>query len=104
MGDRSLLVEVGDGISPAVNRSVQKLFTGMDLHRFKGILDLVPGYRIPAVIYDPLRISLDEIKAGIFEIWRDPDQFHLPHPQTVKIPVVYGGEYGPDLQLGGPIS
>ena len=99
MGDRSLLVEVGDGISPIVNRSVQKLFTGMDLQRFKGVLDLIPGYRTLTVTYDPLRVSLDEIKAVIIDIWSDPDQFHLPDPRTVKIPVVYGGEHGPDLKL-----
>ena len=50
------------------------------------------------VIYDPLCISLDEIKAGIKDIWNNPEQSRLPHPQTVKIPVVYGGEQGPDLQ------
>ncbi len=99
MGDRSLLVEVGDGISPLVNRSVQKLFTGMDLQRFKGVLDLIPGYRTLTVTYDPLCVSLDEIKNWIIDIWSDPDQFHLPDSRTVKIPVVYGGEYGPDLQL-----
>ena len=99
MGDRSLLVELGDDISPAVNQKVQELFSAIDRQRFKGILDLVPSYRSLLIIYDPLCISLDEIKAGIKEIWNNPDQSRLPQPQTVKIPVVYGGEYGPDLEL-----
>ena len=98
MGDRSLLVELGDEISPSVNQRVQELFTAIDRQRFNGILDLVPGYRSLLVIYDPLCISLDEIKAGIKDIWNNPDQSRLPQPQTVKIPVVYGGEQGPDLQ------
>ena len=99
MGDRSVLVDLGDEISPAVNQRVQELFTGMDLHRSKGILDLVPSYRSLMVIYDPLRISFDEIKGGIEDIWKNPDQSLLPQPQTVNIPVVYGGEHGPDLPL-----
>jgi KipI family sensor histidine kinase inhibitor len=99
MGDRSLLVELGDDISPAVNQKVQELFSAIDRQRSKGILDLVPSYRSLLMIYDPLCISLDEIKAGIKDIWDNPDQSRLPQPQTVKIPVVYGGEYGPDLQL-----
>ena len=98
MGDRSLLVELGDEISPAINQSVQELFSGIDSNPSKGILDLVPSYRSLLVIYDPLCISLDEIKAGITDIWKNPDQCRLPQPQTVKIPVVYGGERGPDLQ------
>jgi KipI family sensor histidine kinase inhibitor len=99
MGDRSLLVELGDEISPAVNQKVQELFSAIDRQRSKGILDLVPSYRSLLVTYDPLCISLDEIKAGIKDIWNNPDQSRLPQPQTVKIPVVYGGEHGPDLQL-----
>jgi inhibitor of KinA len=99
MGDRSLLVELGDEISPDVNKRVLELFTGMDLQRSKGILDLVPSYRSLLVIYDPLRISLDGIKTEIEGVWKNPDQFLLPQPQTVKIPVVYGGDHGPDLQL-----
>ena len=99
MGDRSLLVELGDEISPTVNQRVQELFTGIDLNRSKGILDLVPSYRSLLVIYDPLCISVTEIKAAVEDIWENPNQCRLPQPQTVKIPVVYGGERGPDLQL-----
>ena len=99
MGDRSLLVELGDEISPAVNQRVQELFSAIDRQRSKGILDLVPSYRSLLMIYDPLCISIDEIKAGIKDIWNNPDQSRLPQPQTVKIPVVYGGEHGPDLEL-----
>ena len=99
MGDRSLLVELGDEISPSVNQRVQELFTAVDRHRFKGILDLVPSYRSLLVIYDPLCSSPAEIKTGINDIWKNQDQARIPQSQTVKIPVVYGGEHGPDLQL-----
>lgn len=98
MGDRSLLVELGDEISPTVNQRVQELFSALDRHRSKGILDLVPSYRSLLVIYDPLRTSLDEVKTEIKNMWNSTDQSRLPQPQTVKIPVVYGGEHGPDLQ------
>ena len=77
MGDRALLVELGDEISPPVNQRVQELFTGMDLHQSQGILDLVPSYRSLLVIYDPLRASLDDIKARINNIWQHPDQSRL---------------------------
>ena len=99
MGDRSLLVELGDEISPAVNQKVQELFSALDRHRSKGILDLVPSYRSLLVTYDPLRTSLDEVKTEIKNMWNSTDQSRLPQPQIVKIPVVYGGEQGPDLQL-----
>ncbi|MBN2124675.1 MAG: carboxyltransferase domain-containing protein, partial [Deltaproteobacteria bacterium] len=45
MGDRSLLVEAGDGIDPAVNRKVRTLFLELDRILLRGIRELVPGYR-----------------------------------------------------------
>jgi len=97
MGDRSLLVELGDEISPAVNQSVQELFTGLDIQKLRGVLELVPGYRSLLVIYDPLIAPLAELKHAIAAICKDLDRSQLPEPRTVKIPVVYGDQYGPDL-------
>lgn len=97
MGDRALLVELGDEISPVVNRSVQELFTGLDMQRPKGVLELVPGYRSLLVIYDPLAISPAELKLSIAEIRKSLGGSQLPQSRTVKIPVVYGGKHGPDL-------
>jgi len=97
MGDRSLLVELGDEISPAINQSVQELFVGIDLQKPNGILELVPGYRSLLVICDPLVISLADLEQIIAEIHNDLDPSQLPEPRTVRIPVVYGDPYGPDL-------
>jgi len=97
MGDRSLLVELGDEISSAVNQGVQELFNGLDIQKTDGILELVPAYRSLLVICDPLVISLAELKQIIIEIHHNLDRSQLPEPRTVKIPVVYGDKYGPDL-------
>ena len=97
MGDRSLLVELGHEISPAVNQRVQELFNGLDIQKPDGILELVPAYRSLLVICDPLVVSLAELKQIIIEIHHNLDRSLLPEPRTVKIPVVYGDKYGPDL-------
>lgn len=98
MGDRSLLVELGDEISPSVNQRVQELFVGLDLHRPEGILDLVPSYRSLLVIYEPLRILPADLMRTIRNIYEQLDTAELPAPRTVEIPVVYGGDRGPDLE------
>ncbi len=97
MGDRAILVELGDEISPTVNQGVQELFIGMDRHKPEGVLELIPSYRSLLVIYDPLFISLDELKSRVIDIRNTSDLSRRPEVRTVKIPVVYGGEYGPDL-------
>ena len=98
MGDRSLLIELGDEVSPSINQRVQELFNGMELHKPEGVLELVPSYRSLLVIYDPLFISLDELKSRVLDIRNTIDLSQVPETRTIKIPVVYGGEFGPDLE------
>ena len=98
MGDRGLLVELGDGISRPINQKVHSLFVGLKGRRLKGIKELVPGYRSLMVVYDPLVSSLSSFKSQIMDIWGTVDEAQLPSPRIVEIPVVYGDEFGPDLE------
>lgn len=98
MGDRAVLVELGDDISPQINQKVRGLYIGTKGHRIKGIKDLVPSYRSLMVVYDPLIISLNSLESQMNEIWNALDDARLPDPRTVEIPVVYGDKYGPDLE------
>ena len=98
MGDRSLLIELGDEISPAVNQRVQELFTALDLHPIDGIRELVPSYRSLLVIYDPLTISPVELESAIGDTDDHLNQTELPEPRNIDIPIIYGGEQGPDLE------
>jgi inhibitor of KinA len=98
MGDRSLLVELGDKISPSVNQRVQELFTALDLRPVDGVWELVPSYRSLLVVYDPLTISPADLKRSIRNSYQNLDQTELPEPRTIAIPIVYGGEQGPDLE------
>ena len=98
MGDRSLLVELGDEISPSVNQRVQELFTVLDLHPVDGVRELVPSYRSLLVVYDPLNISMADLKRTIRDTYQNLDQTELPDSRTIDIPIVYGGERGPDLE------
>ena len=98
MGDRSLLVELGDEISPSVNQRVQELFTVLDLHPVDGVRELVPSYRSLLVVYDPLNISMADLKRTIRDTYQNLDQTELRDSRTIDIPIVYGGERGPDLE------
>lgn len=98
MGDRAVLVELGDDISPQINQKVRGLYIGTKGHRIKGIKDLVPSYRSLMAVYDPLVISLNSLESQMNEIWNALDDARLPDPRSVEIPVVYGDKYGPDLE------
>jgi len=98
MGDRSLLVELGDEISPAVNRRVRDLDITLMQNPIEGLVETVPTYRSLLIIYDPLRINVALLKQRIEDLQKRIDGIQIPEPKTMEIPVVYGGEYGPDLE------
>jgi KipI family sensor histidine kinase inhibitor len=98
MGDRALLVEIGDVINPEVNRKVRELFLILEENKVPGIRDLVPSYRSLMVVYDPLELTLATLQDAIAHLWKHTDASRLPRPKVLEVPVLYGGKYGPDLE------
>lgn len=100
MGDRAILVELGDEISPLVNHRVRELFiTLKNQGGIEGIVEIVPSYRSLLIIYEAQSRSLTAIQKGVEEVYSSIDKSKIPEPKRLKIPVVYGGEYGPDLDF-----
>jgi KipI family sensor histidine kinase inhibitor len=98
MGDRSLLVELGDEISPVVNQRVRELDIRLVQNPMEGLVETVPAYRSLLIIYDPLKLNIATLKNRIEDLQKQIEGIDIPEPKTMEIPVVYGGEYGPDLE------
>jgi len=98
MGDRALLVELGDEIGVEVNNKVRELFVAIKTDPLEGIVETIPSYRSLLLIFDPLKTTLSMLQDKIHHIWRTLDPSQLPEPRRIEIPVLYGGEYGPDLE------
>ena len=97
MGDRGLLVELGSEISPEINRRVRSLLFGVESLGLNGICELLPAYCSLLIVFDPLEIALSTLRTKVAGILESIDRYPLPDPKTVRVPVVYGGSYGPDL-------
>ena len=98
-GDSALVVEFGDEISREVNRKVHALADALGKSSLPGLGEPVPTYRSLLVHYDPLRLSCDEVKAFVSEALQKCEERPPPEPRVVEIPVVYGGEFGPDIEF-----
>ncbi|MGB0404667.1 MAG: carboxyltransferase domain-containing protein [Fusobacterium sp.] len=61
-GDSSLVIELGNEISPIINFKLKKITEFLDNANIKGIKDLLPTYRSIIVYYNPLIVSFEEIK------------------------------------------
>ncbi len=98
MGDRGLLLEFGDEIRTEVNEKVRRMALAVEKEAVEGILEVVPTYRSLLVIYNPLQISLEELKRRLKELEASSREFAFPDPKLTRIPVLYGGPFGPDLE------
>ncbi len=98
MGDRGLLLEFGDEISQEINEKVRRVVLAIQSEAIPGILETVPTYRSLLVLYDPLILCITHLKKKLKSIEEELQQSPFPEPKLTRIPVVYGGKFGPDLE------
>ncbi len=95
-GDRAVSAVFPDEISEAVNRRVLALCAAIDAARLSGIVNCVPAYHTLLVEYDPLLMTYGQAADLLRNI---PFQAGTEAAgRTVRLPVCYGGGFGPDLE------
>ena len=99
MGDRGLLLEFGDEISPEVNEKVRRMALAIQAAEIEGIVETVPTYSSLLVLYNPLVFSFMDLKKKLERIEEELGEIPFPEPKLTRIPVVYGSSYGPDLEF-----
>lgn len=96
-GDSSLLVEFGKEISPEINRKIANTVQLMREQQIEGVVDMIPAFCSLLINYDPRVISYEKMKKRIQALVRVDIKRGETSKRLFEIPVLYGGEYGPDL-------
>ncbi len=96
-GESALIVEFEERIDPAVNARAIALAATLEAAAIRGIRDVVPTYRSVAIHFDPLRTDYDQLVACVQHELSDPSPEPTAVRPVLRIPVCYGGEFGPDL-------
>ena len=96
-GDSAITVEFSRDIDDGANKRVLALDRTLANEPVPGVTETVPTYRSLLVHYDPLLVDFDTMREKLLALAK------LPVPPTTKtrrwrIPVVYGGEHGIDLE------
>jgi KipI family sensor histidine kinase inhibitor len=100
-GDSALLLESEAVIDPEVNARILAIATIVREAGIPGVRAVVPTYRTVAVFFDPLVTDVALVAHVLKEAEHArTSQVHVGS-RTVDVPVVYGGEYGPDLEQVG---
>ncbi len=97
-GDTGLLVEFGNAISSEINHKVISLNNAVLEAGIRGVKELVPTYRSLLIRYDPLITSYEQLVFRVKDFEKNLENFSVKTVgRKITIPVIYGGEYGPDL-------
>lgn len=98
MGEGALIVTLGTGISPQVNGRVHALAGGLRLLKLPGVIDIVPAFASVLVRFDDTRIDEATLGEHIKGLLAAEQPVDGPATRRHEVPVVYGGEHGPDLE------
>ncbi len=96
-GDSALVVEFEARIDAAINARAIALADALQAGDLTGIRDIVPTYRSVAVYFDPLRTDYEALLAFVETHANRVPDVAGDERTSVRIPVCYGGELGPDL-------
>ncbi|TDQ11365.1 5-oxoprolinase subunit PxpB [Pedobacter metabolipauper] len=100
LGDSAIVLEFGREISVSINTRIRLICEWLDEYTFEGFVDYVPAFTTITVYYEPWVINYDKLEEMLDEMISgigEEDEITARSP--IEIPVLYGGHYGPDLDV-----
>lgn len=96
-GDAALVVEFDERIDPAISARGVALADAVSAEHIAGVRDVVPTYRSVAVYFDPLQTNQEALVGVLERLAGQPVRSGKIRRDQIRVPVCYGGDYGPDL-------
>lgn len=107
LSEHALFVQFGSTINEQTQQHIQHAVTTLNQHSFPGFIEVVPSYTNFCVYYDPYVVFKQlpqaetiaaRVQYYIENLLNKLAESPSVSPRIIEIPVLYGGEYGPDLQ------
>lgn len=104
LGDRAIVIHCGDAMDERTFRRVQAVRARVQARPPLGTTDVVAGYTMVALHFDPLQVRRDQgelptaaIAAAVARLLPGIDAAPVPAGRELEIPVCYEREMAPDL-------
>ncbi len=98
LGDTGIQVLFGSDISEETNRQIRIFADYLKGNPVEGLIEWVPAYTTLTIFYRPDKIVFKDLCKKLREIQETLQSEDVKSNSTVyEIPVLYGGEVGPDL-------
>ncbi len=98
LGDRALVVRLGDRIDRATFDRVQAFAQRLEARPVRGLIEYVPAFTSLTIHYDPGQSRLSEILSDLERLAELAAEAEPTEPRRIEIPACYGGPCGPDLE------
>ncbi|WP_409300105.1 5-oxoprolinase subunit PxpB [Peribacillus sp. SCS-155] len=109
LGDHAVIIQVGNDINEETQKKVQLITALLDKNTADWIVEYIPAFTTVTLFYDPVKVinhkslvdklpydivcsNLKTLLSGL-QAGKHEDQ------RIIEIPVCYGGDLGPDLQI-----
>ncbi len=96
-GDTGLVVQFDFRIDMDINADVRAAAAAITAAGLPGIVELVPSFCSVLIHYDPTSTSSADLMRAIARLPIRREEANSP-ARTFVLPVLYGGEHGPDLE------
>lgn len=96
LGESAVVLE----LEPPVSLESQQRIWGLTrrLEEADAVREVIPGMNnITVVLHDPQSLALDGIER--IQRWWEESEAIIPEMRRIEIPVIYGGDVGPDLNV-----
>ncbi|WP_174612933.1 5-oxoprolinase subunit PxpB [Virgibacillus ihumii] len=107
LGDKAIVMEFGEDMSDEIQKQIRTVSACLDDHPLTGMVEYIPAYTTITIFYNVMEVlrnstgtnayhmMLGEIEKMVSRLPENPDT----ESNIVEIPVCYGGEFGPDLEV-----
>jgi len=100
LGDSAIVIQFADEISITINQKIRAIGEFLDEYTFEGFVEYVPAFSTLTIYYQPGLVSFQELETMVQEMMEElPEATAGSQSAAIEIPVVYGGEWGPDLEF-----
>ena len=99
-GDCALIVEFGDALDPVINNAAIAFNARLRDAAIEHVSETAATNRSVLINFDPLEVSPADLRKRLEDLLGEQDWLAAPPPpgrRRWRLPVIYGGEYGPDL-------
>ena len=100
LGDEAIVIEVGSEITKETTNLVRSITRQLEKATIDAIVEVIPAFTTVTVLYEITEIfKYKDIKKLLERLLVEIKESDTVAQRTIEIPVCYGGEYGPDLEI-----